>query len=58
MTRDDAHAALQGVADAMNDQHDDEQGRLTQLAYFISSARMAVDHLFDHAENTAASKEG
>ena len=54
MTREEAHKALDGVADAMAAQHGDQPGRLHQLAGALSTASMAVDHLFDHAENTAA----
>lgn len=51
MTREEAHEALDGVAEAMAGQHGDQGDRLHQLASHLSTAGMAVDHLFDHAEN-------
>ena len=54
MTREEAHKALDGVAEAMSAQHEDQPDRLHQLASALATAGMAVDHLFDHAENTAA----
>ena len=53
MTREEAHTALDDVAAAMNSQHHDDQGRLTQLNSHLATVKMVVDHLFDHAENTA-----
>lgn len=58
MTREEAREALQGVADAMSSQHADQVQRLDQLTSHLATARMAVDHLFDHAENTAAEGQG
>lgn len=54
VTREEAHKALDGVAAAMRDQHADQEGRLHQLTSHLATAGMAVDLLFDHAENTAA----
>lgn len=54
MTREQAHKALDGVAAAMTARHADQPDRLHQLASSVATAGMAVDHLFDHAENTAA----
>lgn len=51
MTREEAHKALAGVADAMGAQHAGQADRLHQLASALATAHMAVDHLFDHAEN-------
>lgn len=57
MTRDEAKAALASVGDAMKDQHAGDpvhDARLTQLDGALATAGMAVDYLFDHAENMAA----
>ena len=54
MTREQAHKALDGVAEAMAAQHSDQPDRLHQLTSHLATAHMAVDHLFDHAENAAA----
>lgn len=54
MDRAAAHAALQGVADTLAAQHADQPDRLHQLLSHIATARMAIDHLFDHAANAAA----
>lgn len=51
MDRDEAKAALQGVADAMTEQHGGQADRLHQLTSHLATASMAVDHLFDQAEN-------
>jgi hypothetical protein len=56
--RDEAHKALDSVGDAVTSQFSDEQGRLSQFSSVLASLKMVVDHLFDHAENAAASKEG
>jgi hypothetical protein len=56
--RTEAHAALDSVGEAMAAQHDDAQGRLSQFSAHLATLKMVVDHLFDHAENTAAAKEG
>jgi hypothetical protein len=57
--RKEAHKALDSVGDAMNSQHDDAQGRLTQFNSHLATLKMVIDHLFDHADNeAAASKEG
>jgi hypothetical protein len=58
VNRDEAQAALDSVGDAMNSQHDDAQGRLAQFNSHLATLKMVVGHLFDHAENSAASKEG
>jgi len=58
MTRDGAHDALDSVAAAMGAQHAGQPDRLGQLHAHLATARMAVDHLFDHAENTAADQKG
>jgi hypothetical protein len=58
MTRDEALKALEDVADAMHSQHDDDRGRLSQLDSHIATAQMVIGHLFDDADNSAASKEG
>jgi len=51
MTREEAHEALQGVADEMSAQHAGQPDRLEQLRSHLATAGMAVDHLFDQAEN-------
>lgn len=51
MTREEAHDALDSVAEAMAAQHAGQGDRLHQLASHLATAGMAVDHLFDHAEN-------
>ena len=56
MDREEARKALDGVAAAMRKQHGAQEGRLDQLLNHLATARMAVDHLFDHAENAAAEK--
>lgn len=58
MTREQAHEALDGVAEEMSGQHAGQPDRLHQLASHLKTAAMAVDHLFDHAENAAAAEEG
>ena len=58
MTREEAHAALDSVGAAMSEQHAGQEGRLHQLVSHLATARMAVSHLFDHAENAAAEQEG
>jgi hypothetical protein len=58
MTREEAHQALGEVAEEMADQHGTQPDRLHQLASALSTAKMAVGHLFDHAENMAAAAEG
>jgi hypothetical protein len=59
--RAEAHAALDSVGEAMESQHDDAQGRLTQFRSHLATLKMVVDHLFDHADNAdsaAAEKKG
>jgi len=51
MTREEAHKALDGVAEAMTAQHGGQPDRLGQLTSHLATAGMAVDHLFDQAEN-------
>lgn len=58
MTREEAHEALDGVAEAMAARHGGQPERLGQLAASLSTAGMAVDHLFDHEENAAAGGQG
>lgn len=50
MTREEAHQALDGVAEAMAAQHAGQPDRLHQLTSHLATAGMAVDHLFDHDE--------
>lgn len=54
MSREEAHAALDEVDKDMARQHKPQGERLHQLASALKTARMAIDHLFDHTENTAA----
>jgi hypothetical protein len=54
MSRADAHTALGSVTAAMTVQHADQQDRLVQLTGALETAGMAVDYLFDQAENNAA----
>jgi hypothetical protein len=56
--REDAQAALASVGQAMTAHHAAQPDRLEQLLSHLATARMVVDHLFDHAENAAADKEG
>ncbi len=58
MSRDEAHAALDEVDKDMARQHKAQPERLHQFASAVKTARMAIDHLFDHAENAAADEEG
>lgn len=58
MTRDEALQALDEVAQAMAAQHPGQPERLHQLTSHLSTAAMAVNHLFDHADSFAAQKEG
>lgn len=58
MSREEAHAALDEVGKDMARQHKAQPERLHQLASALATAAMAVDHLFDHAENVAADQEG
>ena len=51
MTRDEAKQKLDEIADAMTAQHAGQDDRLHQLTSHLATAAMAVDHLFDHAEN-------
>ena len=51
MTREEAHEALDSVAGAMAARHAGQPDRLHQLTGALATAGMAVDHLFDHAEN-------
>ena len=57
MTREEAHAALDGVAEAMSAQHAGQPDRLHQLQSHLATAQMAVGHLFDHEENMMAAAE-
>lgn len=57
MTREEAHEALKkvgGEMHALHAGHPVHDARLAQLDGALATARMAVDHLFDHAENMAA----
>lgn len=38
----------------MTARHEGQPDRLHQLAASLATAAMAIDHLFDHAENAAA----
>ena len=58
MTREEAHEALNRIAEAMTARHGDQPDRLHQLDSALATAGMAVDHLFDHAENAAAEGQG
>ena len=58
MDRDEAQSALDGVGAAMTKQHAGQPDRLHQLLAHLATVRMVVDHLFDHAENVSADKEG
>jgi hypothetical protein len=52
MTRQEALAALQSVADAMTALYAGSQpDRLNQLTSHLATAAMATDCLFDQAEN-------
>ncbi len=54
MTREEAHKTLGEVAEAMGAQHAGQADRLHQMDSHLSTARMAIDHLFDASENAAA----
>jgi hypothetical protein len=58
MTREEAVKALDGVAEAMSAQHPGQPERLHQVTSHLSTAAMAIGHLFDHSENTMAEAEG
>lgn len=58
MTRDEAHQRLDEVGAEMRAQHAGQPERLHQLESHLATAVMAVDHLFDAAENAAAEAEG
>jgi len=58
MSREEAQEALAEVGKDMARQHKDQPERLHQFSSAVATARMAVDHLFDHAENAAADQEG
>ena len=53
MTREEAHEHLDAVAEAMSALHGGQPDRLHQLTSHLATAGMAVDHLFDHAGNSA-----
>ncbi len=51
MTREEAHKVLGEVSAAMGAQHGGQADRLHQMDSHLSTARMAVDLLFDASEN-------
>ena len=57
MTRGEARAALDGVAEAMSARHADQPDRLHQLTSHLATAKMSGGHLFDHEENMMAAAE-
>lgn len=61
MTREEAHQALEKVGEEMHAAHAGDpvhDARLVQLDGALATAGMAVDYLFDHAENMAAGGQG
>jgi hypothetical protein len=58
MTREHAHATLDGVAQALADKFPGRlsEDRLTQIQFHLDTAGMAVDHLFEEEERRQAEK--